>query len=142
MTPEQVRLVRDSWAQVEPVASTAAAAFYARLFELDPALRPLFKRDIGEQGVMLMGALRTVVARLDDLDALVPMVRALGVRHAAYGVRDEHYDVVGEALLWTLAKGLRGAFTDEVAAAWAAAYGLLAGAMQDAARLAELPQAA
>ena len=91
---------------------------------------------------MPMGALRTVVARVDDIDALVPMVRALGVRHAAYGVRDEHYDVVGETLLWTLAKGLRGAFTDEVAAAWTAAYGLLAGAMQDAARVAELPQAA
>ncbi|MFL5852005.1 MAG: hemin receptor, partial [Solirubrobacteraceae bacterium] len=72
MTPDQVRLVRESWAQVKPIAPTAAGLFYGRLFEIEPSVRPLFKRDIGEQGVMLMGMIGMVVARLDDLTELVP----------------------------------------------------------------------
>jgi len=59
----------------------------------------------------------------------------LGERHGRYGVRDEHYDTVAEALLWTLHKGLGAAFTPEVREAWVAAYGVLAGTMKEAARV-------
>ena len=142
MTADQVRLVRESWVKVEPIAATAAAMFYDRLFQLDPSVRPLFKRDVTDQGRMLMSMLRIVVARLDDLGSLVPSVRMLGARHAAYGVRDEHYAVVGQALLWTLEQGLGRAFTDDTRAAWAAAYDLLATTMMDAGHLASQPQAA
>jgi hemoglobin-like flavoprotein len=51
----------------------------------------------------------------------------------SYGVRDEHYDIVGAALLWTLAKGLGEGFTDDVREAWTTAYTLLATVMKDAA---------
>ena len=37
---------------------------------------------------------------------------------------------VGEALLWTLRKGLGEAFTPDVEAAWSNVYGTLASAMQ------------
>jgi hemoglobin-like flavoprotein len=60
-------------------------------------------------------------------------VEALGRRHVGYGVRDEHYSTVGEALIWTLAQGLGDAFTSEVREAWAAAYSWLAFTMQRAA---------
>ena len=40
MTPESKSLVQESWTLVEPIADTAAALFYGRLFELDPSLRP------------------------------------------------------------------------------------------------------
>jgi nitric oxide dioxygenase len=142
MTPDQVRLVRESWAQVKPIAPTAAGLFYDRLFEIEPSVRPLFKRDIGEQGKMLMGMIGMVVARLDDLGELVPAVRRLGARHADYGVRDEHYAPVGAALLWTLEQGLGDAFTPAVRDAWATAYGILSETMMEAGRLAQLPEAA
>src|SRR5215813_13307429 len=45
MTPEQKRLVRDTWKQVAPVAEAAAGMFYHRLFEIDPTTRKLFPRD-------------------------------------------------------------------------------------------------
>ena len=54
-------------------------------------------------------------------------------RHVAYGVREEHYDTVGAALLWTLEQGLGDAWTVELATAWATAYTLLATTMKDAA---------
>jgi hemoglobin-like flavoprotein len=74
------------------------------------------------------------VKGLDRLEQLVPVVQDLGRRHARYGVKDEHYDTVGAALLWTLEKGLGAAFTPELKEAWATVYGILATTMQQAAR--------
>ena len=60
-------------------------------------------------------------------------------RHSGYGVTEAHYRVVGEALLWTLERGLGPDFTPEVRAAWAKVYGVLAAAMQGgAAQVADL----
>jgi hemoglobin-like flavoprotein len=133
MTPESKRLVQESWTLVEPIAETAAALFYGRLFELDPSLRPMFRGDMREQEKKLMQTLTVVVRGLDRLDQLVPAVEALGRRHAGYGVRDEHYGTVAAALLWTLGEGLGDAFTPAVKAAWTEAYTLLATVMQRAA---------
>jgi hemoglobin-like flavoprotein len=78
--------------------------------------------------------LKTAVDGLDRMAELVPVVEALGRRHAGYGVRESHYPTVAAALLWTLEQGLGDKFTPEVREAWAACYGLLASIMQDAAR--------
>ena len=130
MTPRQIDLIRTSWSAVEPISDTAAVLFYDRLFELDPALRRLFARaDMAKQRKVLMQTLAVVVKSLDKLDTIVPAVQALGRRHAGYGVREEHYDTVGAALLWTLDQGLGEAFDDETADAWATAYTTLAGVM-------------
>jgi hemoglobin-like flavoprotein len=133
MTPEQITLVKSSWAKVVPIAPAAARLFYGKLFDLDPALRPLFKGDMEEQGKKLMRMVGTAVNGLDRLDQIVPAVRDLGIRHAGYGVTDAHYDTVGAALLWTLAQGLGEAFTPETRTAWARVYGLLADTMKTAA---------
>lgn len=135
MTPTQIELIRTSWAAVEPIADVAATLFYERLFEMDPAVRRLFRKtDLAAQRKNLMQTLTVVVKGIDRLDALVPAVQALGRRHAGYGVRREHYDTVGAALLWTLEQGLGDAFTDDARAAWAEAYGTLAAVMIAAAQ--------
>jgi hemoglobin-like flavoprotein len=133
MTPEQIALVRTSFAQVLPIADAAAALFYDRLFALDPSLRPMFRGDPQAQGRALMGMIRVAVNGLDRLDQIVPAVQALGRRHAGYGVKDEHYATVAVALLWTLEQGLGAAFTPETREAWTQAYTLLAVTMQTAA---------
>ena len=127
------QLVQDSFSQVAPIADAAAEMFYDRLFELDPSVKPLFKSDMAVQGRLLMQTIGAAVAGLDDLAALTPIVQDLGVRHARYGVLPEHYDTVGEALLWTLGQGLGDGFTPEVKGAWTEVYALLAQVMQDAA---------
>ena len=126
MTPEQVQHVRNSFAKVAGMQAQAGAMFYRRLFELEPSLRPLFKGDMTAQGARLMAALRKVVGALDQLERVLPAFRVLGRRHAAYGVRPEHYATVGEALIWTLEQGLGGAFTRETRRAWIDAYAGLA----------------
>jgi hemoglobin-like flavoprotein len=132
VTSAEIALVKDSFRRVQPIADQAAALFYARLFELDPSLRPLFRGDLAEQGRKLMSMIAMAVSSLDRLDTLVPAVRQLGARHGAYGVRNEHYATVGTALLWTLEKGLGPAFTPDVRAAWTATYTLLANTMMGA----------
>ena len=134
LTPEQVTLVRETWAQVVPIADKAAELFYGKLFELDPALKPLFRGDMTEQGQKLTRMIGIAVDHLDKLEEIVPAVQDLGVRHLEYGVKNSHYDTVGEALLWTLGQGLGDAFTTEVMNAWTDVYTLLAGTMKDAAR--------
>jgi hemoglobin-like flavoprotein len=133
MTPEQIQLVRTSFATVAPIADQAGLMFYDRLFTIDPSLRPLFKGDIAEQSRTLMKMIAVAVDGLDKLDTIVPAVQALGVRHAGYGVTSAHYDTVATALLWTLGQGLGDGFTPEVETAWVAAYTLLATTMQQAA---------
>ncbi len=132
MTPQQINLVQASFEQVKPIAATAADLFYKRLFELDPALKPLTKGDMQRQGMMLMNMIGTAVAGLSKPEAIIPAVRALGERHVGYGVKNEHYATVGEALLWTLGAGLGAALTADVKEARTSAYGLLAGVMQGA----------
>lgn len=133
MTPEQKVLVQESFAKVVPIADQAAALFYQRLFSLDPALQPLFRGSMEEQGRKLMKMIGTAVNGLDDLDALVPAVQDLGRRHVGYGVEDSHYDTVGAALIWTLEQGLGDAFTNPVRDAWITVYGILASTMKGAA---------
>lgn len=133
VSPQQKMLVQETFALVEPIAGQAAELFYNRLFEIAPELRVLFTSDLAEQQQKLMAVLKVAVAGLDDPDRLIPALRILGQRHAEYGVVDENYDTVAEALIWTLEQGLGEAFTPDVADAWVAVYGFLAGIMQEAA---------
>ncbi len=133
MTPQEIKLVQESWAKVAPISETAAELFYGKLFELDPSVRSMFKGDMKEQGRKLMAILNTAVNALDKLDTIVPAVQDMGKRHVAYGVKDEHYDTVGAALIWTLDAGLKDDFTDDTKAAWVAVYTLVADTMKDAA---------
>ena len=134
MLDENKRLVQDSFRQqVQPISDAAASLFYARLFELDPNLRPLFKTDPAVQRRALMSMLGAAISGLDRLETLVPVVENLGRRHAGYGVQDRDYDTVGQALLDALQQGLGNGFTPEIRGAWAEAYTLLASVMRDAA---------
>ena len=122
MTPQQVGLIQDSFAKVAPISEQAAALFYERLFEVAPEVKPLFKGDMTEQGRKLMATLAVVVNGLTNLDSILPAASALARRHVVYGVKPGHYAPVGEALLWTLERGLGPGWTQELAGAWVDAY--------------------
>lgn len=130
MTPEKIALVQDSFANVAPIADQAAVLFYDRLFEIAPEVKPMFhEADMAEQRRKLMATLGVVVTGLSRLETVLPAASALAKKHVSYGVKDEHYMLVGSALLWTLEKGLGEAWTPDVAEAWTTAYGTLSGYM-------------
>jgi hemoglobin-like flavoprotein len=134
MTPGNIKLVQDSFRKIVPIAGTAADLFYDRLFEIEPELRRMFPRDLRDQKMKLIGMLATAVNNLHHFEQIRPAVEELGRRHLGYGVADEHYKPVGEALLWTLQQGLGENWTPAVKEAWTQAYLAVAGVMKLAAR--------
>jgi hemoglobin-like flavoprotein len=134
MNRQQIDLVRNSFALVQPIAPQAAALFYDNLFAADPALRPLFRGNMEHQGERLMGMIGRAVDLLEQPEALLPVLRLLGARHAGYGVVESHYATVGGALLKTLGQGLGDAFTPEVREAWTDLYAVITRTMLEGTR--------
>jgi hemoglobin-like flavoprotein len=142
MTNDQINMVQSSFRQVLPLANSAAKIFYKRLFELDPRLRLLFKDDMVKQGNKLMQALGLAVVSLHRFEQILPSLRTLGARHVRYGVRDEDYDTVGRALLWTLGQTLGDEFIPELEAAWVEVYAIISAEMKAGAATRPLPSLA
>jgi nitric oxide dioxygenase len=130
MTPDQMLLLRMSFVTVMGRKAEAGRLFYDRLFSVTPELRPLFKNDIDAQSHKFIEMLAIVIGLLNDPTALSQTLTQLAHRHRGYGVRDEHFDMVRDALLWTLAEILGDAFTPELRKAWHDLYGLVASAMK------------
>ena len=137
MTPEQKQLIRESFPAIREMAGPVSLLFYGRLFALDPALRPMFRQDIELQGRKLMDMLTAVVDNLEHFEGLAPTLRALGQKHAGYGVRPEHYQTVARALMWALGQALDTRFYPELRSAWLAIIEAVSLSMKKGA--AELP---
>lgn len=133
MNSQQIALVRDSWTRVAKHPDQAAATFYGRLFEVYPEVRHLFKGEIDEQGEKLMRMIGKAVAALDDLEPLERVIKMMGARHSGYGVLEEDYPKLADALFWTLEQGLGDDFTPATRAAWVSVYDDLAELMQEGA---------
>ena len=125
MTPEQRHLVRRSYAEIEAHAEIASLVFFRRLFELAPAVRPLFTHDIEEQGRKFSAMLHLLVDSLGHPAKLREELRSLGRRHAGYGVKEHHYGMVGTALREMLEQVLGERFTPVVAEAWGALFSVV-----------------
>jgi hemoglobin-like flavoprotein len=132
MTKAQIQRIHQSWRLLKAIdPALVGDVFYSRLFFLHPKLRSLFPKEMGEQHQKLIEMLSYMVARLDQPEGLVQEIREMGQRHEGYGVKPEHYAMVGDALLWTLERGLGADWTPETAEAWGACYALIAGVMQE-----------
>ena len=119
---------------VAPRGDELVDTFYARLFAAAPAVEPLFAgKDLGEQKKMLLATLVLLRQSLRDLGAIVPKLRELGRRHVAYGARPEHYPVVGEVLIASMAEVAGDAWRPEHQRAWSRALEVVAGAMLEGA---------
>jgi hemoglobin-like flavoprotein len=138
MTPEQITAVQSSFERLGPELPTLATRFYQELFGRDPALRPLFTTDLDLQKVRFAEKLSEIVRAMPRLDELLGHTRALGARHAGYGVRALDYRTVGDALLAALASVLGDSFDAPTREAWAIAYNLMAETMLEGAASARL----
>jgi hemoglobin-like flavoprotein len=133
MTPEQIRVVKQCFAQLVPDEDSALETFfgeifYSRLFDLAPQLRLVFTNDISRQSQKLLEVLHHVVQHLEQPNT--QQLAELGSKHRLeYKVQDNHYTLVGEALIWTLEATLQEDFDPELRDAWLAAYCLMAHAM-------------
>jgi len=142
-----VSILRESFATVVERSPQVIARFYEIFFERYPEVRPMFGRapaGIARQEKMLTDALVAVLDHLEDAPWLQETLFALGAKHVGYGVRDEMYGWVGQCLLAALAEAGGDAWTSDVEAQWAEAFGaiqsmMLAGAFAARASVEEVP---
>jgi hemoglobin-like flavoprotein len=135
--PLDVTALRESFDLVVERSPRLTRRFYEILFERYPQARPLFGKSLEMQEQMLTRALVAVIDRVEDGAWLTETLHALGAKHVDYGVTDEMYPWVGDALLATLQEVAAEAWTPRIASAWQDAYGAIAGLMMEGARLAK-----
>ncbi len=128
-----VRLIRESYAQIQPRAQDVTQFFYAMLFAIAPATRELFAANMEVQRSRFLRALVHIIQNIDRPDELVPFLRQLGHDHRKFGVLAQHYDAMGTALVTALKQYSGPSWTPPVEKAWRDAYSLVAKTMQEAA---------
>ena len=122
MRPDQIACIREAFDRLWPVNRRFADLFYARLFELDPTARTLFRGDLEGLKTKLLSMLATIVGAADRPEIFDSVVEDLGRRHALFGVTPAQYSAVGEALIWSLGEALGPALTRSRREAWSDFY--------------------
>jgi hemoglobin-like flavoprotein len=136
MTPEQVAMVRTSYASLGD-ATTMAGDFYARLFASDPSAEALFTDGPDVMAGKFAAELAALVEAISSFAEFAERARDLGTRHAAYGVHTTHYHSACEALIGALTVHLGERWNPVLEAAWRRAYNLVAELMMSAAATAQ-----
>lgn len=138
-----VQALETSFDLIAPRGDELMDEFYSRLFDAAPAVVPLFaSTDLRRQKAMLLGTLVLLRKSVRNLNAIVPKLRELGARHVAYGAAAEHYPVVGEVLIASMATIAGTGWLPEYESAWRDAFALVTGAMLAGAAQASLEAAA
>jgi hemoglobin-like flavoprotein len=133
LTAAQISNVTLSFDRMWPNSTMMADRFYDRLFEIAPETRSLFRGDLVAQKRKFISTLAVLVGSLDNMTGLLSVAGKLAADHVHYGVKAEHYDAVGEALLWSLARGLGDYWTGEVEQSWRKVFAFLSERMIEAA---------
>lgn len=109
-------------------------AFYSRLFERYPAVRPMFRSDMASQQSKFLGTLVMVVEHLRDPGRVTAVLQELGRKHEGYGALPEHYPIVCSLLIESMAANLGPAWNEQLQSEWSQALGLVSQIMIDASR--------
>jgi hemoglobin-like flavoprotein len=130
MTEEQIALVKNSWKMFRKIdAGLIGDVFYSKFFFENPKLRQMFPSSMEHQYKKLIEMLSVIISKLDRLDNITDDIKAMALRHEGYGVKPQHYRLLGNALLWTMERGLGNDWNDKVKEAWFACYTKIAETM-------------
>ena len=125
-----VATLEESFDLVAPQGDELMRTFYGRLFETAPSVKPLFERvDMDRQRQALLNMLVVLRESLHDLEDITPDLEDLGARHVNYGAQPEHYPVVGEVLIGSMAEVAGDAWKPEYTDAWKEAFGVVQNVM-------------
>jgi nitric oxide dioxygenase len=138
MDNRQIALVQQSYEKIIPRGEELAEFFYAELFAVAPALRSLFDGDLRRQQMKLLMMFALIMRSLHAPDDLRRLLRDLGIKHAGYGVQQQHYTPFGNAFLRMLKDALGAEYTPELHEAWSQALRMLTRIMKESAGAKEL----
>lgn len=130
ITAEQTELVKNSWKKLRHVnVETMGDLFYSKLFVDQPRLRKMFPSQMQQQNKKLVDMLSFVVSKMDNLQSVNKDLQALAIRHECYGVKPEHYKMIGAVLIWTLEKAVGKDWNINLKEAWIACFNTIAQTM-------------
>ena len=129
----QIDLIRRSAERLAASNMAATDAFYVKLFQTAPAVRPLFSEDMFEQSEKLWQSIVMIVESADNLDQIRLALMALGKRHVDYGAEPSHYAIVTDVLIETMSTLMRDEWSADYRAAWTAALGAVCETMLEGA---------
>ncbi|MCQ6274191.1 NO-inducible flavohemoprotein [Bacillus sp. V3B] len=131
LSEKTIEIVKSTVPVLEKYGKDITTRFYELMFSKHPELLNIFNhanQKQGRQQTALANTVYAAAANIDNLGAIIPVVKQIGMKHRALGVQPEHYPIVGENLLAAIKDVLGDAATDEIIGAWAEAYGVIADA--------------
>lgn len=131
LNQKTIEIIKSTVPVLEQHGTAITTRFYELLFKNHPELLNVFNhanQRQGRQQTALANAVYAAAAHIDNLEAIIPVVKQIGQKHRALGIKPKHYPIVGETLLAAIKDVLGKAATDEIIEAWAEAYGVIASA--------------
>ena len=131
LSEQSVQIIKSTVPVLEVHGVTITKRFYELLFTNHPELLNIFNhanQKKGRQQTALANAVYAAALHIDNLAAIIPVVKQIGHKHSSLGVKPEHYPIVGKYLLMAIKDVLGDAATDDILNAWAEAYGIIADA--------------
>ncbi|CAI3788685.1 Flavohemoprotein [Pseudomonas sp. MM227] len=136
LTQSQRDIIKATIPLLETGGEALATHFYNIMLDGHPEVRPLFNQAHqanGSQPRALANGVLMYARNIDRLENLGPLASQIVNKHVALQILPEHYPIVGACLLRAIREVLGEEIaTDEVIAAWAAAYQQLADLLIDA----------
>jgi nitric oxide dioxygenase len=131
LNQKTIDIIKSTVPVLEKHGETITTRFYQLMFGNHPELLNIFNhanQKQGRQQKALAGTVYAAAMYIDNLEAILPVVKQIAHKHRSLGIKPEHYPIVGKHLLMAIKEVLGEAATDDIIDAWAQAYGLIADA--------------
>jgi nitric oxide dioxygenase len=131
LSQQTIDIIKSTVPVLEEHGEKITTKFYQLMFGNHPELLNIFNhanQKQGRQQKALAGTVYAAAMYIDNLEAILPVVKQIAHKHRSLGIKPEHYPIVGKHLLLAIKEVLGDAATDEIIDAWAQAYGVIADA--------------
>ncbi|CRK82806.1 NO-inducible flavohemoprotein [Neobacillus massiliamazoniensis] len=126
-----IDIIKSTVPVLEKHGEAITTRFYQLMFSNHPELLNIFNHANQKQSRQqrsLAGAVYAAAKNIDNLEAILPVVKQIGHKHRSLGIKPEQYPIVGKHLLLAIKDVLGEAANDEIIDAWGKAYGEIANA--------------
>ncbi|GEP85039.1 putative flavohemoprotein [Staphylococcus piscifermentans] len=125
LTEQEKDIIKQTVPVLQDKGVEITSFFYNRMFNEHPELRNMFNQTNQKKGLQSTALAQTVLAaaaNIENLGAIMPVVREIAYKHCALQVPPAGYEIVGENLIAAIMEVLGLEEDDPVIKAWTNAY--------------------
>lgn len=129
LSQEKIAIIKSTVPVLAEHGEKITKRFYEMMLTDHPELLNIFNHANQKQGKQPKALANTVYAaamHIDNLEAIIPVVKQIAHKHRSLNIKASHYPIVGKYLLLAIKDVLGDAATDDIINAWAEAYGIIA----------------